>query len=50
LRFREQLEDDQTSQRDTTVVKVDGALRVDGEDAGRDPYNHRGRFQRLVRS
>jgi hypothetical protein len=49
LRFREQVEDDESSHRDTTVVKFDGALRVGDEDVGRDPYNHTGRFQRLVR-
>jgi hypothetical protein len=49
LRFREQTEDDDLSHRDTTVVKFDGSLRVGDEDVGRDPYNHTGRFQRLVR-
>lgn len=49
LRFREQIEDEESSQRDTTVVKFEGALRVGDEDVGRDPYNHTGRFQRLVR-
>jgi hypothetical protein len=49
LRFREQIDDEDSSHRDTTVVKFDGALRVGDEDVGRDPYNHTGRFQRLVR-
>ena len=48
LRFREQLDDD-TSHRDSTVVKFDGSLQIGDEDVGRDPYNHTGRFQRLVR-
>lgn len=49
LRFREQVEDEDSNHRDTTVVKFEGSLRIGDEDVGRDPYNHTGRFERLVR-
>jgi hypothetical protein len=45
--FREQ-HDDQAA-GDPTTLKFDGKVAVDNEDAGSDPYNRTGRFERLVR-
>ena len=45
--FREQLDDETAN--DATTLKFDGKVAVNNEDAGSDPYNRTGRFQRLVR-
>jgi hypothetical protein len=45
--FREQLGDDAAS--DPTTLKFDGNVAVSTDDAGSDPYNRTGRFERLVR-
>jgi hypothetical protein len=45
--FREQLDDETTN--DPTTLKFEGTVAVSNEDAGSDPYNRTGRFQRLVR-
>jgi hypothetical protein len=45
--YREQLEDETGS--DPTVLKFDGKVAVESEDAGSDPYNRTGQFRRLVR-
>jgi hypothetical protein len=45
--FREQLDDDANG--DPTTLKFDGTVAVANDDAGSDPYNRTGRFQRLVR-
>ncbi len=46
--FREEL-DGETANDDPTTLKFDGKVAVSHEDAGSDPYNRTGRFQRLVR-
>jgi hypothetical protein len=45
--FREQLDDETAN--DPTTLKFDGKVVVNNEDAGSDPYNRTGRFERLVR-
>jgi hypothetical protein len=45
--FREQLDDETAN--DPTTLKVDGKVADNNEDAGSDPYNRTGRFERLVR-
>jgi hypothetical protein len=45
--FREQL--DEETAGDPTTLKFDGKVAMSNEDAGSDPYNRTGRFQRLVR-
>jgi hypothetical protein len=45
--FREQL-DEQTA-ADPTTLKFDGKVALSNDDAGSDPYNRTGRFERLVR-
>ena len=34
---------------DSTTLKFEGTIGVADEDRGSDPYNHTGRFKRLVR-
>ena len=46
-RFREEIEDDAAG--DPTVLKFEGKVALNDEDAGSDPYNRTGRFRRLVR-
>ena len=42
--------DDDTGECDDATLNVEGALQVStDEDIGGDPYNHTGRFERLVR-
>jgi hypothetical protein len=35
---------------DPTTLKFAGPVQLSDEDAGSDPYNRTGRFQRLIRS
>jgi hypothetical protein len=44
--FREQL--DEETAADPTTLKFDGKVAL-ADDAGSDPYNRTGRFQRFVR-
>jgi len=47
-RFRDEV--DPHAARSDAMFSVEGALEVSGdEDAGRDPYNHTGRFKRNIR-
>jgi hypothetical protein len=45
--FREQVDGETTA--DPTTLKFEGKVAVAEENAGTDPYNHTGRFERLVR-
>jgi len=46
--FREQL--DEKTASDPTTLEFDGSkVALSNDDAGSDPYNRTGRFQRLVR-
>ena len=42
--------DGQDETQDPTTLKFDGPVRLSDEDAGSDPYNRTGKFERLIRS
>ena len=45
--FREQLDEDTAA--DPTTLQFDGKVALSIDNAGSDPYNRTGRFERLVR-
>ncbi len=47
--LREQLDEGDAAQADSTTLKFEGKIAVSDEDAGSDPYNRTGKFRRLVR-
>jgi len=41
--------DAEATPRDDTTLKFTGRIAVTDEDVGGDPYNHAGRFRRVIR-
>jgi hypothetical protein len=48
-KFREQVDEGDAANADSTTLKFEGKITVSNEDAGSDPYNRTGKFRRFVR-